>query len=368
MVVNKPEQASTEMTKVLKSIADTIDGKSNTDCAATSEISKWTKYVGNKLAENGGSSGGSGVQPDWNQNDGAADDYIKNRPFYEVKQPVTLLDGTFAFESNEGIYGTESGFAYDLIEGETYTVTFDNVTYKCSAIKIDGMGNVLGNSSIVGMGDDTGEPFVIGGANPKYMIVTNTSEGNHSVSVVGNAITTITKVPEQYLPPVIGRLGAGSDSEIFNDYEKNAASGRASHAEGILTTASGDFSHAEGSSTTASGMYSHAEGDTTKASGNWAHAEGRGTLASSMWQHVQGRYNIEDTVGTYAHIVGNGSVSTDTITRSNAHTIDWSGNGWFAGTVEGTALILKSSTSGSSKRFKITVDDTGAIKATEITG
>lgn len=54
MAINKPEQASTEMTKVLKSIADTIDGKSNTDCAATSEISKWTKYVGNKLAENGG--------------------------------------------------------------------------------------------------------------------------------------------------------------------------------------------------------------------------------------------------------------------------------------------------------------------------
>ena len=62
MAVNKPEQASTEMTKVLKSIADTIDGKSNTDCAATSEISKWTKYVGNKLAENSSSGGGSGVE------------------------------------------------------------------------------------------------------------------------------------------------------------------------------------------------------------------------------------------------------------------------------------------------------------------
>ena len=62
MAVNKPEQASNEMTKVLKSIADTIDGKSNTDCAATSEISKWTKYVGNKLAENSGSGGGSGTE------------------------------------------------------------------------------------------------------------------------------------------------------------------------------------------------------------------------------------------------------------------------------------------------------------------
>lgn len=33
----------------------------------------------------------------------------------------------------------------------------------------------------------------------------------------------------------------------------------------------------------------------------------------------------------------------------------------------GTAMIVKSSTSGSSKRFKITVDDSGAITATEIT-
>ena len=40
MTVNKPEQASTEMTKVLKSIADTIDGKSNTGCAATSTYTK----------------------------------------------------------------------------------------------------------------------------------------------------------------------------------------------------------------------------------------------------------------------------------------------------------------------------------------
>lgn len=39
----------------------------------------------------------------------------------------------------------------------------------------------------------------------------------------------------------------------------------------------------------------------------------------------------------------------------------------YAGTVEGTAMIVKSSTSGSSKRFKITVDDSGVITATEIT-
>ena len=349
-----------ESEKQLKALADVLEGKEYKNTGATNGESKWLKCIAEQIEKNG--VGGSSVQPDWNQNDGAADDYIKNRPFYEVKQSVTFLDGTFDFVNSDSMYLAEADVAYDLIEGETYTVTFDNVTYKCSAINSDGM-NVLGNLSITGMGNDTGEPFIIVIVKGKCMIFTNTSEGTHSVSVVGNAIV-ITKVPEKYLPPVVGRVGTNENSEIFNRYDLNVASGAHSHAEGSQTTASGNTSHAEGVSTIASGNWAHAEGNRTTASGITSHAEGFGTLASSDEQHVQGKFNVEDKANIYAHIVGNGTSNT---TRSNAHTLDWQGNAWFAGRVEGTALILKSSTSGSSKRFKITVDDTGAIKATEIT-
>jgi hypothetical protein len=34
--------------------------------------------------------------------------------------------------------------------------------------------------------------------------------------------------------------------------------------------------------------------------------------------------------GKYAHILGNGTKDA----RSNAHTVDWHGNGWFAGEVK----------------------------------
>ena len=142
------------------------------------------------------------------------------------------------------------------------------------------------------------------------------------------------------------------------------ASGNQSHAEGYKTTASGSYSHAEGESTTASNDGSHAEGNKTIASGRYSHAEGSSTIASSDYQHVQGHCNVEDSSGIYAHIVGNGA---NLSSRSNAHTLDWSGNAWFAGTVEGTAVIVKSSTAGSSKRFKITVDDSGTLSATEVT-
>ena len=159
------------------------------------------------------------------------------------------------------------------------------------------------------------------------------------------------------------------------------ASGFSSHAEGYVSEASGEFSHAEGGYTEASAKSSHAEGENTTASGFSSHAEGRYTIAASPSQHVQGKFNAEDTAGKYAHIVGNGTSTAD---RSNAHTIDWNGVPWYQGRPQfgGTAqdngaqtvvgngdkeIILASSTSGSTKKFKITIDDAGTLSATEVT-
>ena len=128
--------------------------------------------------------------------------------------------------------------------------------------------------------------------------------------------------------------GAGTASGDNSHAEggNTVASGVGSHAEGGITTqASGDYSHAEGAGTNAVGRYSHTEGFRTTASGDCSHTEGQSTIASGNYQHVQGQYNIEDTDNKYAHIVGNGN---STSTRSNAHTIDWDGLGWFADSVK----------------------------------
>lgn len=118
-------------------------------------------------------------------------------------------------------------------------------------------------------------------------------------------------------------------------------------AEGVGTRATRTASHAEGFKTGATGIYSHAEGMEAEAYGAASHAEGAVTIASHRAQHVQGEYNVEDGStaspskrGNYAHIVGNG---TSIDARSNAHTLDWSGNAWFAGDV------YVGSTSGTNK-------------------
>lgn len=137
----------------------------------------------------------------------------------------------------------------------------------------------------------------------------------------------------------------GTDTEAngFASHAEGAASraiGESSHAEGNRSYAQGDFSHTEGNNTYAginpSGQFfgesAHAEGENTNAYGYASHTEGIGTEAYGEAQHVQGRYNIDDPEGRYAHIVGNGFSNFEG-EASNAHTLDWQGNAWYAGNV-----------------------------------
>ena len=113
-------------------------------------------------------------------------------------------------------------------------------------------------------------------------------------------------------------IGAGSHAEGFGTQALN----NFSHAEGYQTITRNDGSHAEGVNTEASGRGSHAEGIGTEASEQGSHASGSYTIASSTNQTVIGRYNIEMLSNTYPLIIGNGSQ----IARSNALTVDWTGN------------------------------------------
>lgn len=137
-----------------------------------------------------------------------------------------------------------------------------------------------------------------------------------------------------------GSLAEGYYSHAVNQSQANGlyahsegedaqANGQGSHAEGYLTKANGSYSHSEGFRTQTNEDAAHAEGEYTVAAGEASHAEGSGTIAH-YYQHAQGKFNIEDTENKYAHIVGNGQSDEE---RSNAHTIDWSGNAWYQGDI-----------------------------------
>lgn len=132
------------------------------------------------------------------------------------------------------------------------------------------------------------------------------------------------------------------------------ASGRTSHAEGYNTKATGEDSHAEGDASQATGRSAHAEGVQTRAIGNYSHAQGSYTRATHKAQHVFGEYNVDDgssatasARGNYVEIVGNGTSSSN---KSNARTLDWSGNE----TLKGDLTIKKGVTGEKSMSALVT--------------
>ncbi len=129
----------------------------------------------------------------------------------------------------------------------------------------------------------------------------------------------------------------------------NYASGICSYSFGFNASSQGDFAFSLGNQTYGknndyvfvTGMITQATKNCQFISGNYsnwydinkakgAQIFGQGCISSSDWSMTAGKYNANDTNKEYAHVVGNGTSNTS---RSNAYTLDWSGNGTFAGTV-----------------------------------
>ena len=170
------------------------------------------------------------------------------------------------------------------------------------------------------------QSYVCGDKKLKVLNVLNKATAGNTQKIINNKITTGNA----------GGVGEYTNTdkncEIFNDYENNVASAYYSHAEGYMTTASAPYSHAEGESTVASNMRTHAEGWQTTASGNCSHAENTGCIASGSNSHAEGYYTM--ATGEHSHASGNHTVAgreVFALGRYNKKAEDVAlvvGNGW----------------------------------------
>ena len=278
------------------------------------------------------------IQSDWNQNDETAADFVKNRPFYIADEAYI---GTLSFTATSN---NTMNYTYTAVDYEIFSY-FQNLRNTGEVIRVN-VGDLSGLMSSTFDRGYFGFSGILSGRmnwNPGRIWTATINDENitlvngNTYNVVFYDTTTPGPIPidTKFLPSSVhtnsnapARRGSGENSVI--EGSNTTASVTNAHAEGGNTTASGTNAHAEGGNTTASGENSHAEGSNTQAAGLYSHAEGVGTKASSRYQHVQGKYNVGDTATTYAHIVGNG---VNDSTRSNAHTLDWDGNAWFAGDI-----------------------------------
>ena len=332
--------------------------------------------------------GGGGVQPDWNQNDSTQPDYIKNRPFYTGDPAETILveeiTVSFADAGGTGMYMAQLPSTFAPTVGETYKVYWDGAAYECVCVNFDHM-TVIGNLSIMGAGSDTGEPFLMGINNDVGIeIYTADTSASHTFSISG-FVKEVVKIEEKYLPEYkyisyeeqeltdsqkeIARNNINAvDNSIFIEiptnvisasdfdiyYEKYKKTGLPIKWEGAFINYIFHKYTNEGIKT-----YELVSGNQLFSMTEYIY-NGQKKVSHGSWK-VEPKY-------TYAYQIS----MTDPYNSSIRKTLELNDSGKIV-TNDGYEImmwnggvVVNSSTKGSTKKFKITVDDSGTLTATEV--
>lgn len=356
-----------------------IKGDEQADLAETDETKR--SFVKNK----------DSIRPDWNQNDPTQPDYIKNRThFYKGKETVTLMEEqtvSFSISEGDGRGQAISPVYIDLDADSTYIVKFDDIEYECAVKQKDDV-LFIGNGLFVDK-EDTHEPFLYGiaGSEPGVWLYFGT-EKNHTISVVTSRIG-IQKIPKKFIPwdeskfkePIIIR----STPSTWTDKERRSycdmfKKGHVLYMEEddiymgiVLSIQYNDIIGLQISLISSNGSLRY-----------WSNTE-------SVW-YTQSldREGIEYTIDEQLDEARNWrilkTIGADIGEPFSAY-VTWNENtkkpsiykdinlGASSKIVyndlvlnEDKEIVLTSSTANSTKRFKITVDDSGTISATEVTG
>ena len=193
---------------------------------------------------NPGEKGESAAQPNWNQNDETAPDYVKNRPFYTGDSVETVLveETTVAFELGDpGFYVGQLQSTFLPTVGETYKVSWDGTVHECTCEDFNELP-VIGNLSIPGFGSDSGEPFIIVQEDPNAItIATADTSASHTISISGRT-TQVVKINEKYLPDTVATKSEVEDVQSTANNAQSTANNARTTANAALPKTGGTMS------------------------------------------------------------------------------------------------------------------------------
>ena len=153
--------------------------------------------------ENGNVEVQSGVQSDWNENDESSLAFVKNRPFY-TGEPVfveIIPEQTYTLSPSGRftVYADESGtYPYSLEPDKEYTVVYNGTTYELTSSNIDGVG-VVGDFNPLLTGSEPTMPFAIGAGMGMLQIIDYTGNTEVTFKISSNN-TEIKKIDTKYIP------------------------------------------------------------------------------------------------------------------------------------------------------------------------
>ena len=355
-----------------------------------------------------------GVQSDWNQNDSTAADYVKNRPFYtgDPVETVIIPTTTVAFSDMKGTMAATWPENFALVGGQTYKVSWDGTDYVCTGILSHNIP-FLGNLGIAQAGDNTGEPFIF--INQGQWLVASTESATEHIIGIKTVSTPIVQIDTKYLPEATNTSPGITKTQVRNldttksysteelkEIYQDVRDGTAIYlARGeVITYISYNYYDmftyvlSSGQKETVrlvDGVWDFANRETTyrddiliRAQYNeYAYIICNSSVGGSTGSEYElintnmagfsGSYiqaesaivlHLKDAA-KYLYISANRNGEIEVVTRNHGSTSGGDTTTLFKN--GDNSMILKSSTEGSTKKFKITVDDSGTISATDIT-
>lgn len=352
--------------------------------------------------------------PDWTQNDPTAADYIKNRPFYAGDLVETELADVCALVDEAGYQWIDGGEGTSLIAyilnqlilldgpfviGEKYTIQYNGSTYECTAI--DGHDVEIADTIIIGDVDavDSGNFKTYGFAfllYPYTLLDPNDTSGRYIIyyaAVNGTAPTElkiiskkqdIVKIDSRYIdfpnPPEetdptvpdwakretkpsytaeeVGALPNDTsiplivtvDDKGYADYTAKQIIDSANNGKVCILIHKGQGEN----------VFLYGGGNAASLSTAYFYCPRSGNNMCELLDRLSG-----ETTASLSH------VSFETVATKNSNGVIRIGDGLEE--VPGSdgevrvSYIMNSSTEGSTKKFKLTVDDSGTLSAVEVT-
>ena len=306
-------------------------------------------------------------------------DYMpEGYPTKSVQTTTLMEEQELAFTLSDGFYMALITNAFEIVVGQTYTVKWDGTEYECVGATAGENMYVLGNMSMAGAGADTGEPFIYVyatvGAEAVGQFGTLDTSASHTISVK-KIVETVTPMAEEYLPENIAtksdveatqkvldgvfssvatftfdKQTSGRDTCVFNSYDYYKISDFNPSHEDVISC--------KGTKESGEKYSEIFIGNNCVGYGDFIVVASAGECSLLVTESVFSF--TAPSAGLYAKYEENNSYMT---AGTGEFTLKPSSENY----IYITGLFLKSSTHGGTKKFKITVGDSGTLSATEVT-
>lgn len=324
--------------------------------------------------------------------DGDGNAKWEDRTHYQYEQTVGIQEESVAFEAiAPGVYMGNMNYpdGVTFTAGQTIKIVFDGQSYDLSCRETEA-GTFYGNASIAGtiLGQslpDTGEPFVFYQEDNSFTFMSFSTEAQHTISAEWKELS-FHKIDKKYLPEIVfpattwdeildkpfsstkikATVKGNGAAQInvgntYSDKINTTMAFKTGFNYKVVGTVALANSSGESYLLSVNGFRQCADGFLILGS---IYTSGGKKITVSLYSKEHQYYAGKFMFGSSDNF-GKFTITANLTFSVEAKQLD---QNVIPASIQrvGDDVILPSSTSGSTKKFKITVDDSGALTATEV--